>query len=203
MADSARERLIHTAFYRFAEHGFQSVGLDQILSDVGVTKTTFYNHFESKDELVVEVLRRRDVWEMQTFAQMLQAAGGPTAQGQLRALFDVLERWFRDHTFRGCIFISAVAEYPWPSHPVHRIAIEHRQTLERSLYQLAEQAGAEAPADLAAQLTLLIEGAFVYRHFEDNLVGVTLARQLGQRLLKEQLPRASPSEDQVSAAASG
>jgi len=44
----------------FFRTGFHSVGLDAILAEVGVTKTTFYNHFESKNQFISEVLRRPD-----------------------------------------------------------------------------------------------------------------------------------------------
>lgn len=191
MSQATRERLIETAFNLFAEHGFHSIGLDRIVRDVGVTKTTFYNHFPSKDDLAVEVLRRRDEWEQQSFAEALAATGGPTAAGQLHALFDVLETWFEDQKFRRCIFISAVAEYPWEAHPVHQIAVAHKDGVERGLRQLAEQAGAHSPGRLAAELTLLIEGATVYRHYEDNTTGIEIARRLAQRVLEEQLSATS------------
>ena len=29
--------------------------------------------------------------------------------------------------FRGCAFLNAVAEYPQPEHPVHRVVLAHRQ----------------------------------------------------------------------------
>jgi len=56
MATSTRERLVLAAHDLFYAEGFHAVGLDRILAEVGVTKTTFYNHFASKDDLVLEVL---------------------------------------------------------------------------------------------------------------------------------------------------
>ncbi len=43
MGSSTRERLILTAHDLFYCEGFYTVGLERILSEVGVTKTTFYN----------------------------------------------------------------------------------------------------------------------------------------------------------------
>src|SRR4030095_10763344 len=53
---STREGLMDAAVVLFYVHGFHAIGLDRILADVGVTKTTFYNHFESRDALIVAVL---------------------------------------------------------------------------------------------------------------------------------------------------
>ena len=43
------------------------VGLDRVLATAGVTKTTFYKHFESRDDLMVAAVERRDQWESQAW----------------------------------------------------------------------------------------------------------------------------------------
>ena len=77
-----RARLVRTAHELFYRQGFLSVGLDRILHDVGVTKTTFYNHFQSKDDLIVAVLEHHDQWWQKTFCDMLRKRGD--AIGSLR-----------------------------------------------------------------------------------------------------------------------
>src|SRR5678815_1050879 len=62
---TARDRIVLTAIDLFYDHGFNAVGLDRILEVAGTTKTTFYKHFASKDELVVVAVRERDAWERQ------------------------------------------------------------------------------------------------------------------------------------------
>jgi AcrR family transcriptional regulator len=51
-----RLRLIEAAVRRFYRDGFRSVGIDQVYSDVGISKTAFYKHFESKDDLMLAAL---------------------------------------------------------------------------------------------------------------------------------------------------
>ena len=51
---------------------FHAVGLDRIIRDVGVTKTTFYNHFESKDDLIIAAIRMRDRWETSSFERTVE-----------------------------------------------------------------------------------------------------------------------------------
>jgi AcrR family transcriptional regulator len=52
-----RRKLIDTAFELFGRNGFHAIGLDAILDAVGVSKQTFYNHFECKEDLILAVLR--------------------------------------------------------------------------------------------------------------------------------------------------
>src|ERR1700675_111332 len=44
----ARERIVGTAYDLFCLHGIQAVGVDRIVAEAGVAKTTLYHHFRSK-----------------------------------------------------------------------------------------------------------------------------------------------------------
>ena len=73
MASTTRERLIEAAQTEFYQGGFQAVGLDAILRVVGVTKTTFYKHFESKDDLIVAVDDQQAIGVEQAASAILDA----------------------------------------------------------------------------------------------------------------------------------
>jgi len=60
MAVSKREKLVETALKLFCSGGFHATGIDRILAESGVAKMTLYNHFKSKDELILAALRLRD-----------------------------------------------------------------------------------------------------------------------------------------------
>ena len=62
-AKTGRDRLIHVAVELVYAHGFQATGVDQIIAAAGVSKTTFYKHFESRDDLLVAAIRQRDEWD--------------------------------------------------------------------------------------------------------------------------------------------
>src|SRR5262245_63788111 len=101
MPSQTRQRLIDAAKRRFYRDGFRNVGIDQILSDVGISKTAFYKHFECKDDLMLAVLEGQSVWLQNTFRDMIRERGGDTAIGQLRAVFEVVETILEAHEFRG------------------------------------------------------------------------------------------------------
>ncbi len=55
-----RKQLLTTAEHLFYENGFHHVGLKRIVSDSGVALMTLYNHFPSKEDLILEVLKSRE-----------------------------------------------------------------------------------------------------------------------------------------------
>ncbi len=56
-ADQRRAQLLDVALTVFAEAGYHDTTMDQIASRAGVTKPVLYQHFPSKHQLYLEVLR--------------------------------------------------------------------------------------------------------------------------------------------------
>lgn len=55
---SRREALLDHAVVLFARHGYNNVGVEDIGSAVGIAGPSVYNHFSSKNDILVTVLRR-------------------------------------------------------------------------------------------------------------------------------------------------
>lgn len=185
---STRDRLVEAAFEIFGRNGFHAVGLDRILDEVGVSKQTFYNHFESKDELILAVLDRRHQLQSQWWTTLLNASGGNDPRKKLYALFDVLDAWFNEPDWRGCIFMTAAAEFPSPTDLAHQKAAEHTRKFQDYLQYLATLAGADDPKSLAEQLAVLLDGVISYRHVTADPRSCAIGRMIGHRLLEDHLP---------------
>lgn len=69
--ESVPQRLLAAATRLFAEHGFETTSVQQIVDAAGVTKGAMYHYFGSKDDLLYEIYAR--VLRVQT-ARMEQAA---------------------------------------------------------------------------------------------------------------------------------
>ena len=188
MARSTRQILIDAAYELFGREGFHTVGLDRILADAGVSKQTFYNHFQSKDDLILAVLDVRHHAETRTIAELFAKLGGEEPRDRLYALFDVFEAWFNLPSFRGCIFLTAAAAFPVPHDPAHRAAAAHARAFIDHLHELATLAGADDPKSLAEQLAVLVEGIIAFRHVTGDTRTVDIARQTGKLLLDHHLP---------------
>ncbi len=60
---SPRERIIETTFQLFARQGYNSTGINQIISEAEVARASFYQYFKSKEDLCVEFLNvRHEYW---------------------------------------------------------------------------------------------------------------------------------------------
>ncbi|MFQ5566837.1 MAG: TetR/AcrR family transcriptional regulator [Paracoccaceae bacterium] len=163
MRPTKRDELVGKALAAFYRTGFHATGMDRLAAETGVSKTSIYKHFRSKEELILAALRLRDEQFRNYRARRLEMLAD-TPRGQLLALFDVLGEWFRQDGFQGCMFIKASAEYQEPDHPIHAQSAEHKRLLFVAVRKLAEEAGAADPAALARALMLLEEGAIVAAH---------------------------------------
>lgn len=57
-ADAARQSILDAALQVFIEHGFGAASMEGIARSAGVAKLTLYRHFETKEDLFVQVARR-------------------------------------------------------------------------------------------------------------------------------------------------
>jgi AcrR family transcriptional regulator len=172
----------------FYSHGFQAVGVDQILATAGVGKTTFYKHFESKDDLLVAAISQRDEWEMQAWTAAVKKIAGDDPKKQLLGFFDVLDIWFNAPEFRGCQFINAAAEFPNPHDPVHTVAAEHKRKNRDFFRDLAAAAGATDPESFADQYTALVEGTLVLRQVHGRDDAARVIKPAVESLVAQALP---------------
>lgn len=163
MPPSRREELVDAAMKVFHKHGFRSTSLDRVLEESGVSRMTLYNHFASKDELILAALRRRDEIFRNRMMKFVEGRA-TTPVERVLAVFDYHEQWFSDRNFCGCMFINASAEFDNPQGPVRRVAADHKLEIQRYLAEQCEAAHLKDASTLAAQLNLLLEGAIVTAH---------------------------------------
>lgn len=181
-ATTTRQRLLDAAIVRFYEHGFHAVGIDAIIEDAGVTKTTFYNHFESKDDLIVAVLVDQDRRDMEALAEMLTTHGGD-ARAKALAIFDLIADWVNDPEFKGCLFINASVQFPNPNDPVNKTAAQHGASLVRVFTDLATEFGAPDPRALGKQFCMLVVAGITGRHSGSDMEAADMARDIAAALL--------------------
>jgi len=184
---ATRQKLVEAATRRFYRDGFRNVGIDQILTDVGISKTAFYKHFECKEDLMLAALEDQDRWLQNMFRQMVRDRDGQPGVGQLRALFDVVEQLIESGDFQGCIFVNAAMEFRLPHEPAHIAAARNKNALEDIVCEIAADAGAAEPRALAQELCMIMEGAYVTRHVTGNPNTIAVARRVAERVIGEHL----------------
>lgn len=107
---SARNRILKTALSLFNEVGVHSTGIDRIISESGVAKMTFYNHFPSKNDLITAYLGHLDERGFDRLKRhTIEKTKNPRLQ--LLGIFDALEDWFQETDYRGCAFTKGLADF--------------------------------------------------------------------------------------------
>lgn len=178
MPVQARERLLAAAEDLFYAEGIRAVGVERILSVSGVGRASFYRHFPGKDDLVVAVLRARDVRWRAWLAERVEAHGG----GPL-AVFDALAERFAREDFRGCAFINTMVESADPDSAAHRVAAEHKAAVADYVRGLLVGEGVADPDALARRFVLLMDGAIVTALRERTPEAAGRAREVAEALL--------------------
>jgi AcrR family transcriptional regulator len=169
------ERILETADRLFYLQGIRAVGVDTIAAEIGISKRTLYNHFPSKDDLIMAYLARR-------FVQPRRSDKTPAEQ--ILGTFDSLERRFGAKDFRGCPFVNAVAELGAEDAAVKKIAVafkESRRVWFRDLLKQLKVANADG---LATQLTLLVDGSIAQDLVRNDPSMARAAKQAARVLLE-------------------
>ena len=156
---SARDRILDTASRLFYRDGYHAVGIDTIVAGSGVAKMTLYRHFPSKDHLIAAYLERADAEFWDWLEGEIAAVQEPRAK--LLAAFDATTKLATSPQCLGCTFQAAASEFPELEHPGHEVALAHKRRALERLAELARDAGLTDPGGLAAQLLLLMDGAWV------------------------------------------
>lgn len=163
MRPSKRDELVQKALKVFYRNGLHATGMDLLVRETGISKTSMYKHFRTKEDLILAALRLRDEWFRNWLYRRMEELAA-TPKEQLLAMFDALGEWFDEDEFRSCMFIKASGEYPNPQHPIHVQSAEHKRLLFNHIRTLVSDAGVKNADGLARQLLLLKEGAIVTAH---------------------------------------
>ena len=150
MESEFRQRILAAADKLFYTQGIRAVGVDAVAAAAGVSKRTLYNHYPSKDALIVAYLTAR-------FRHI--APSDAPAREQLLGAYDRLERLIADGSFRGCPYVNAVTELGDPRHPAVDIAVQFKEQRRLWYRALLERLHARNADGLATQLQILFEGA--------------------------------------------
>lgn len=94
-----RERLEDATIKMLKEHGFSAMTVDQIAKAANTTRTTFYQYFTGKSDLIPFIQSKYIAPEMIAICLKLDALDNPTWQDVRKWLTDYAETWARVHIF--------------------------------------------------------------------------------------------------------
>lgn len=150
---------MEAAYRLFRRQGYNRVTMDDIAEASALTKRTLYHHFNSKDQLLADVLQSQHHLALQAFRTFGDNLTG-SAETIVKAMFQDLAVWADRPRWAGSGFTRLVIELAdLPGHPARLIARRHKAQLEKSFAELLARSGVDRPNELARAIWLLSEGA--------------------------------------------
>jgi AcrR family transcriptional regulator len=155
VADPFRDRLLEGLAVSIAERGHRDTTVADIVRQARTSKRTFYDHFASKEECFIELLRAN----MEEMIERIRAAVDPksTPTDQIRSAVDA----YIDHiAARPAITLSRIREAPGlgdVARRLHRLAMEE---LTDMLVDISASAGFKRAGlkPISRQLALIMLG---------------------------------------------
>ena len=166
-----RERVLDAGLALASEIGLAGLTIGRLADAVGLTKAGLYAHFDSKEEILREILRSAvDRFVEEGVRPALRA---PRGEARVRALFEAWLEWTKAPPLPGgCVFISSATELDDRPGPLRDYLVETQREWKEVLERTAELAMEDGQfrEDLAP-------GSFVYEiyalvlsfHYYDRL----------------------------------
>lgn len=169
-----KRHIIEVAFLLFYHKGIHAVGINEIIKTAGIAKKTLYNHFVSKDELIVATIIYRDQLEISHLKFTLTSA--EIGKDALLVMFELLDNFInnRDLTlgdFRGDYFNNSCAEYA-QTNPLLDEACQAHKVAVKNIIQIhvdTFEANPEKNKFLVNTICLLKEGVINSALVQRNL----------------------------------
>jgi len=157
--ESVRDRILNTARELFYREGVRGVGVDTVVAQSGVAKTSLYRWFPSKDALIAAVVEEEAKARWAAWERTAQGCEADAPRERLRAHLAAIVKFVNRPEYRGCPFMNVSAELPDPQHPARLVTLEVTHELRRRVRQLVDAIeGVRDPVALTDQIVLLIDG---------------------------------------------
>src|ERR1700751_3956695 len=189
-----KQKLVRRARRLFNRNGFDTVSIDDVMADIGLTRGSFYKYFESKGDLYAE-----SVTQILHEKQLLSSDGGsvdPRAvDNAAQFVRDYLSREHFEDIDGTCPLIAFPTDFLREEHQV-RQAFE---TVLRAMIDVFEQAlqrnGQAARSGARAIATLCVGGMVLARSIDDRVLADEIREAaMATALSLGQWPRRTSSE---------
>jgi AcrR family transcriptional regulator len=182
-----RQRLVETAGRLFYAQGYQATGVNQIIDEADVCKASFYNHFPTKEDLLVAWLERI---HNEATARVRSLLAQPLSGRDLVAeIFRFHEEQLSASAFRGCPFMNCLAEIPVADGRVRQVMHWHTSTMRQILEEIVGRATrdrnlpTEQIGTLSDDVEVVMQGGLTNARKAGDLKPLRHAKQMTLRIL--------------------
>ena len=184
---SVRERILDTASRLFYDQGYRATGINQIIEEASIAKSSLYQHFRTKDDLLVAYLK---IAVKEWFEGLHENIGqNVNPAEQILGLFDYRAKTALFKKFKGCTFVRLAYELPnvegEPAELVRKYKQAVRTYIKNAVYQLKGIGNADSKEQLTNIIYYLFEGAGVESSIYKSVRPITDAKQIVSVLINK------------------
>ena len=159
-----KEQLVEGASQVLLERGYHAASVGDIVAAAGIPKGSVYNHFDSKEDLAMEVVRR--YVDSYPFGALLEPEGSPLAR--LRTFFsDTIERTVARGVTSGCLLGNFSTELVGHSDPISELVAGSLEQMGGAATAVLEEA--RDLGELPAGLDPAVLGPYLVDAFEGSV----------------------------------
>ena len=175
---TAKDAIVKTAARLFYKQGYSNTGVNQIIQEAGVAKSTLYQRFRSKEDLLLTYL---DETGAATITALSNAASSATTpKEKLLAIFDYLEEMTTQPEFYGCHFLNIVYEMPEGEERAREEIKKQKDNVRTLFTQILKPIHQEQLAD---EIYTLFEGALIGHKIHHDTWPILSAKNTINKLL--------------------
>ena len=164
-AEANRETVINVASRLFREHGFDGIGLKDLMKGAGLTQGGFYKQFASKDDLAAQASRRA----MESATRRWSEAAADSSDPLEAVMAFYLSKDHRGEKAEGCPLVALGSDATRQSEEVRRPFEDGIRAHFEVLNELLDDTRSSNPSGKAmAILSLMVGAVTLSRIMEDE-----------------------------------
>jgi AcrR family transcriptional regulator len=176
--NDARKAIIDTASRLFYKQGYVNTGINQIIEESGVVKSTLYTAFRTKEDILMEYLISSGA---ATDLALLNASkSGKDPKAQVLAIFDFLIDMVQGDEYYGCNFLNLISEISTDAERIVKQIQKQKNGVRNLFKNILEPIDKE---DLADEIYILFEGALIANKVHHQKWPVEKAKKIAAQLL--------------------
>lgn len=137
MKSPVRSKIIESAAELFLQKGYHGVGINELIREAKVAKATFYNHFESKEELCLEWLNEMHDRSVVNHQRILDEK--KASDKRIVDYFKELKIWMEDFDYCGCPYSNTAISFQGGSEAVFKAIQVHKLFIRDFLVALCQE----------------------------------------------------------------
>lgn len=176
----ARERILYATKNLFYKQGYNSTGINQVIQEADVAKSTLFQHFATKEELCKHYLQQTSDDTISYLEQLLSGMG--SAKTKINKLYENLRNDVVNKEFGGCHFHNIISEISDKNEVLFPIVKKHKEKLRMIFHKIFQEDTDKSFADFAF---ILFEGTLIQCQIQQQQWPIDSAKNTMNKLLKD------------------